>query len=358
MIGAREAAGATLDAWSSAFSSPLRAATAPGWSAPSRRSSGRSSSTGRPSTCASRSSTTPTSCASWRQRGAIFVDEETEVPEGETVVLSAHGVAPSVHANAARAGPEDDRRDLPARDQGARAGAAVRGPGLHGRPDRPRGPRGGRRDDGRGAGLDRARRSRSRTRRRSSCRRARRLAYVTQTTLSVDETSEIIATLAPAVPGRSTRRRRKTSVTRPPNRQWAVKEMLPTIDLLLVIGSRNSSNSNRLVEVARAGGVAAHLIDDERGHRRGLARRRRAARSASPPGRRRPRSSSSGCATGSARAASAIEPFAIVDEDVEFRLPVELRRELALAETQRLGRRRALDERAESSAAPRLDADQ
>ena len=47
------------------------------------------------------------------------------------------------------------------------------------------------------------------------------------------------------------------------NRQWAVKEMLAEIQLLLVIGSRNSSNSNRLVEVARAGGVAAFLIDDE-----------------------------------------------------------------------------------------------
>ena len=46
------------------------------------------------------------------------------------------------------------------------------------------------------------------------------------------------------------------------NRQWAVKEMLEEVELLLVVGSRNSSNSNRLVEVARAGGVASYLIDD------------------------------------------------------------------------------------------------
>src|SRR5881392_3434176 len=46
------------------------------------------------------------------------------------------------------------------------------------------------------------------------------------------------------------------------NRQWAVKEMLAEIDLLLVVGSRNSSNSNRLVEVAQAGGVVSYLIDD------------------------------------------------------------------------------------------------
>ena len=111
--------------------------------------------------------------------------------------------------------------------------------------------------------------------------------------------------------------------------------MLAQVDLLLVIGSRNSSNSNRLVEVARAGGVPAHLIDDEteiderwldgvddgRGHL-GRVRARAARRRA--------------CATGSARAASSeIEPYQMVDEDVTFRLPVELRRELALAESQR-----------------------
>ena len=75
------------------------------------------------------------------------------------------------------------------------------------------------------------------------------------------------------------------------NRQWAVKEMLGEIDLLLVIGSRNCSNSNRLVEVARARGVAAHLIDDETRDRRGVARR--ASRpSGSRPARPRPRRSS------------------------------------------------------------------
>ncbi len=110
--------------------------------------------------------------------------------------------------------------------------------------------------------------------------------------------------------------------------------MLAEVDLLLVIGSRNCSNSNRLVEVARAGGVASHLIDDETRDRRGVARRRRdrrnhlgrvGARAARRPGLRlvpRPRR-------------RAIEPFRMVDEDVTFRLPVELRRELQLAESQR-----------------------
>ena len=60
-------------------------------------------------------------------RGAIFVEDEDEVPVGETVVFSAHGVAPSVHENSAARQPAHDRRDLPARDQGAHAGAALCG---------------------------------------------------------------------------------------------------------------------------------------------------------------------------------------------------------------------------------------
>jgi 4-hydroxy-3-methylbut-2-enyl diphosphate reductase len=90
-----------------------------------------------------------------------------------------------------------------------------------------------------------------------------RVAYVTQTTLSVDETAEIVATL----------RRRFPSIEGPKegdicyattNRQRAVKELAGEVDLLLVIGSGNSSNSNRLVETARAAGIEAHLIEDER----------------------------------------------------------------------------------------------
>src|SRR5437762_3258973 len=107
--------------------------------------------------------------------------------------------------------------------------------------------------------------------------------------------------------------------------------MLAQIDLLLVIGSRNSSNSNRLVEVAHANGVASHLIDDESeideswldgvevvGVTSG----------ASAPERLVDRV----CDWFRARGVAEIAPYRLVDEDVEFRLPVELRRELALAE--------------------------
>src|SRR5206468_11389552 len=85
-----------------------------------------------------------------------------------------------------------------------------------------------------------------------------RLAYVTQTTLSVDETSEIIAALRRRFPDIHAPKKEDICYATS-NRQWAVKQMLPEIDLLLVIGSRNSSNSNRLVEVAHANDVASHL---------------------------------------------------------------------------------------------------
>ena len=85
---------------------------------------------------------------------------------------------------------------------------------------------------------------------------------MTQTTLSVDETGEIITALRRRFPDIHAPKKEDICYATS-NRQWAVKEMLGEIELLLVIGSRNSSNSNRLVEVARANGVASYLIDDE-----------------------------------------------------------------------------------------------
>jgi 4-hydroxy-3-methylbut-2-en-1-yl diphosphate reductase len=88
-----------------------------------------------------------------------------------------------------------------------------------------------------------------------------RVAYVTQTTLSLDETLDVIGVLQRRFPTlRSPRRDDICYATQ--NRQNAVKAMCEQIDLLLVIGSRNSSNSNRLAEVARARGVPAHLFDE------------------------------------------------------------------------------------------------
>jgi 4-hydroxy-3-methylbut-2-enyl diphosphate reductase len=156
-----------------------------------------------------------------------------------------------------------------------------------------------------------------------------RLAYVTQTTLSVDETAEIIAAL----------RRRFPEIVGPKkedicyatsNRQWAVKDLLGRIDLLLVIGSRNSSNSNRLVDVARAAQVPAYLIDDESEiDERWLdgAVTVGITSGASAPERLVTRV----CDWFRARGVDDVQPFRMVEEDVTFRLPVELRRELELA---------------------------
>jgi 4-hydroxy-3-methylbut-2-en-1-yl diphosphate reductase len=160
-----------------------------------------------------------------------------------------------------------------------------------------------------------------------------KVAYITQTTLSVDETAEIIGVLRRRFPDIYAPKKEDICYATS-NRQWAVKEMIEHIDLLLVIGSRNSSNSNRLVEVARAAGVAAYLIDDERdidvawlegveivGVTSG----------ASAPEKLVERV----CDWFRARGVTEIEPYRMVDEDVTFKLPVELRRELALADSQR-----------------------
>jgi 4-hydroxy-3-methylbut-2-enyl diphosphate reductase len=150
------------------------------------------------------------------------------------------------------------------------------------------------------------------------------VAYITQTTLSVDETAEIIDVLKRRFPHiRGPQREDICYATS--NRQWAVKELVSEVDLLLVIGSCNSSNSNRLVEVARSAGVEAHLIDDEteidelwleQAETVGL------TSGASAPERLVERV----CDWFRARGVKQIRPFASVYEDVVFRLPVELRR--------------------------------
>ena len=117
------------------------------------------------------------------------------------------------------------------------------------------------------------------------------------------------------------------------NRQWAVKDLMEEVDLLLVIGSRNSSNSNRLVEVARAGGVQAHLIDDETDIDEAWlvgVETVGVTSGASAPEKLVDRV----CDWFRALGVEDISAHRSVDEAVEFRLPVELRRELALAETQ------------------------
>jgi 4-hydroxy-3-methylbut-2-enyl diphosphate reductase len=156
-----------------------------------------------------------------------------------------------------------------------------------------------------------------------------KLAYVTQTTLSVDETGEIITTLRRRFP--DIRAPRKEDICyATSNRQWAVKEMLAEIDVLLVIGSANSSNSNRLVETARAAGTPAYLIDDETEIDEAwleAAATVGITSGASAPEKLVTRV----CDWFRSRGVEDIQAYRLVEEDVTFRLPVELRRELELA---------------------------
>jgi 4-hydroxy-3-methylbut-2-enyl diphosphate reductase len=261
-------------------------------------------------------------------RGAIFVEEETEVPEGATVVYSAHGVAPSVHENSARLGhnvidatcPLVTKVHVQARRY-ADDGYTIVLIGHAGHEEVVG-------TTGEAPDATVLVQTVAEVERLELPADAK-LAYVTQTTLSVDETGEIIKALRRRFP--EIRAPRKEDICyATSNRQWAVKDMLPEIDLLLVIGSRNSSNSNRLVETARAGGVAAHLIDDETEIDEAWLEGVETVgitSGASAPEKLVERA----CDWFRARGVTDIEPYRLVDEDVTFRLPIELRRELELA---------------------------
>jgi len=201
--------------------------------------------------------------AELERRGAVFVEDETQVPIGSVVVLSAHGVAPDVHANARRRDLEVIDATCPLVTKVHTEARRFAGRGVtilligHAGHDEVIGTTGQAPDD---------------TVLVQTVADAEtvtvpdpaRVAYLSQTTLSVDDTAEIVAVL----------RRRFPAIAGPPsedicyatqNRQQAVKELAARSDVVLVIGSANSSNSNRLVEVAHAAGVAAHLIEDESG---------------------------------------------------------------------------------------------
>jgi 4-hydroxy-3-methylbut-2-en-1-yl diphosphate reductase len=265
------------------------------------------------------------------ERGAVFVDTEEEAPEGSTIVFSAHGVAPSVHANAAarRLRTIDATCPLVTKVHVQARRYAADGYTIvligHGGHEEVVGTMGEAPEsivlvesvqDAEALELP----------------EGAKVAYITQTTLSVDETGEIIAVLRRRFPDIYAPKKEDICYATS-NRQWAVKEMLPEIGLLLVIGSRNSSNSNRLVEVARAGGVPAHLIDDESDIEdawlEGVESVGVTSGASAPE-----KLVSRVCDWFRARGVESVEPFRMVDEDVTFKLPVELRRELALAETQ------------------------
>jgi len=264
-------------------------------------------------------------------RGAIFVEDESEAPEGSTIVFSAHGVAPSVHVQSAARGLNTIDATCPlvtkVHVQAKRYAAAGYTVVLigHAGHEEVVGTM-GEAPDATVLVQDVAEAE------ALALPADAKVAYITQTTLSVDETSEIISTLRRRFPDIYAPKKEDICYATS-NRQWAVKEMLAEVELLLVIGSRNSSNSNRLVDVARASGVDSYLIDDEAEiDERWLdgVRTVGLTSGASAPEKLVTRV----CDWFRARGVEKIEPFRMVNEDVTFRLPVELRRELALAETQ------------------------
>jgi 4-hydroxy-3-methylbut-2-enyl diphosphate reductase len=198
-----------------------------------------------------------------RDMGAVFVQELHEVPDGATVIFSAHGVSKAVEDEAKRRGlavfdatcPLVTKVHMEVRRYG-REGRDVILIGHDGHPE----------VEGTLGRFDPAQGGQIRLVESMADAEAlqvsdpSRLAFVTQTTLSVDDTAEIVATLQRRFPGLATPRKEDICYATQ-NRQDAVKELLREADLLLVVGSVTSSNSNRLVELGVRAGVPAYLID-------------------------------------------------------------------------------------------------
>jgi 4-hydroxy-3-methylbut-2-en-1-yl diphosphate reductase len=262
-----------------------------------------------------------------RERGAIFVEElDDTIPEGAVTVFSAHGVSPAVHAEAERRGLQTIDATCPLVTKVHREALKFAADGYtivligHGGHEEVEGTMGEAPEAivlvETEADVDRL-----------DVPDPEKLAYISQTTLSVDETRAIINRL----------RERFPSITGPrtddicyatTNRQAAVKQMAPHCELVLVIGSRNSSNSNRLVEVAREHGAASHLIDNAAQIQDGWLEGVRTvgiSSGASAPEELVQRVVDSFRARGTADVAE----FEVVQEDVRFMLPKVIRQAVA-----------------------------
>jgi 4-hydroxy-3-methylbut-2-enyl diphosphate reductase len=195
------------------------------------------------------------------RRGAIFVDELDEVPRGATTVFSAHGVSPAVREEAAARGldvidatcPLVSKVHAEAR-RFAEAGNTILLIGHEGHEEI---------DGTRGEAPEATVLVQDvRDAERVELRDPERVTYLTQTTLAVDETDEIVATLRerfPALRGPAS----DDICYATTNRQVAVREVARSSDVMLVVGSATSSNSKRLVEVSEREHTPAYLVDDE-----------------------------------------------------------------------------------------------
>jgi 4-hydroxy-3-methylbut-2-enyl diphosphate reductase len=258
------------------------------------------------------------------RKGAVFVDELADVPGGATVVLSAHGVAPEVYREASARSLRVVDATCPLVTKVHNEARKFAGDGFdivligHEGHEEVVGTMGeapnsitliGTPEEAERLVLD----------------RPDKVAYLSQTTLSVDETGDVIGVL----------RKRFPVIQGPPredicyatqNRQQAVKVLAASSDVVLVIGSDNSSNSNRLAEVARSCGAQAYLIDDETEIRDEWLSR----------------ATTVGVTSGASapewlvdrvigwfreRGVADVETITVVEEDVHFALPKELERD-------------------------------
>ena len=262
-----------------------------------------------------------------RERGAVFVEElDDSIPEGAITVFSAHGVSPAVHADAERRSLQTIDATCPLVTKVHREALKFASEGYtivligHDGHEEVEGTMGEAPEhivlveteaDVDALQID----------------DPEKVAYISQTTLSVDETRAIINRLRerfPAITGPRT----DDICYATTNRQAAVKQMAAHCDLVLVIGSRNSSNSNRLVEVARDHGSDSYLIDNEDQVQEEWLEGKRIV------------GISSGASAPEelvqrlvdffrARGTEQVEEFQVVQEDVRFMLPKTIRQALA-----------------------------
>lgn len=265
-----------------------------------------------------------------RERGAIFVDElDDSIPEGATTVFSAHGVSPAVHADAGRRGLMTIDATCPLVTKVHREAVKFAEDGYtivligHDGHEEVEGTMGEAPDSivlvETVDDVDRL-----------EVDDPERLAFISQTTLSVDETRAIIGRLRerfPEIVGPRT----DDICYATTNRQAAVKELAPLCELVLVIGSRNSSNSNRLVEVAREHGAESFLIDNEQQVRPEWldgVKTLGITSGASAPEELVQRLVDRLCSEGE----TVVEEFTVVEEDVRFMMPKTIRQAMAAAE--------------------------
>jgi len=261
-----------------------------------------------------------------RGRGAVFVESVADVPEGATVVFSAHGVAPSVHAKARTRSLATIDATCPLVTKVHVEAKKFAADGYtivligHAGHEEVEGTMGEAPEDivlvQTEEDVDRL-----------EVPDPERIAYISQTTLSVDETQAIIDRLRqrfPAIVGPRT----DDICYATTNRQAAVKQLAAHCDLVLVIGSRNSSNSNRLVEVAREHGADSHLIDFEAEVREEWLTGKRVVGITS--GASAPESLVQRLVDFfRARGTTDVQELEVVQEDVRFMLPKVIRQDMA-----------------------------